>query len=88
MNKIILLLIVVFLAGCSNKIVPDNYHAMNPIRTLPGVTVTTIRWDGFTFGKTHSDYMALIEKQFPNAVGIYVDSSANNVFYVFTSNKE
>lgn len=88
MKKFILLLAIVLLAGCSNKIIPDNSHAMNPIKAVPGLTITTVRWDGLEFGKTVDDYKAMIEKQFPNCIGIYVDSNYSSIFYVFIQNKE
>lgn len=38
--------------------------------------------------KTADDYKAMIEKQFPGCIGIYVDSNYSSIFYVFIQNKE
>jgi len=88
MKKFIFLFAVFFITSCSNKIVPDNVHAMNPVKAVPGLTITTVRWDGLEFGRTIDNYRAMIEEQFPNCTGIYVDSNNSTVFYVFLQNKE
>jgi len=88
MKKFIFALAVLMLAGCSNKIVPSNDYAMNPIKPLSGYSITTVRWDGIAFGKTTDDYESMVRKLYPNCAGIYVDSRNPKVFYIFMQTKE
>lgn len=92
MKRFLSILFLIFLVvGCSNKIELNNNYAMNPIIALDGITIVALEYNGLMWGASNNP--AFIKEKvysiYPeNKVkAIYVESTNENIFYVFLSNK-